>query len=61
MRLTWHIVPTGWKSVMTLVLVGVVLCVSACTAPGHFSSTPSVGGAEEGPRRSRGQGDGGGY
>jgi hypothetical protein len=56
-----YIVPTWWKSIMTLVLVVVVLSVSACTAPGHLSSTPSAQPAEEGRSGSRARGNGGGY
>jgi hypothetical protein len=50
---TWDIVPTGWKSVIALALVAVVLSVSACSAPGHVSSPPSGAPTEEGRRGSR--------
>jgi len=59
----WHIWdndPTGWKPLIVLTLVAVVLSVSACTAPGHVSSPPSGPPTEEGRRGSRAL-DGGGY
>jgi len=58
---TWKIVPTWWKYVMGVVLVAVVLCGSACTAPGRSSSTPSAQPTEGERAGSRSQGNGGGY
>jgi hypothetical protein len=55
----WHrgnTVPTWWKHVMRMVLVGVVLCMSACTTPGGSSSTPAGQPADGGQVRPRGPG-----
>jgi hypothetical protein len=52
----WNTVPTWWKHVMQVVLVGVVVCVSACTTPGGSSSTPAGQPPEGGPVRPRGPG-----
>ena len=38
---TWNDLPKWWHRVMLMVLVSVALCISACTAPGQSSSTPS--------------------
>jgi hypothetical protein len=54
---TWNTLPTGWKHIMRVVLVAVVLCVAACTTLGGSSSTPSgqpPEGGQVGPRVPRG-------
>ena len=44
-----HETSAKWNHVMRVVLVAVVLCVSACTALGRSSPTPST--LTQGPRR----------
>ena len=39
---SWNASPTWWNHLMRLVLIAAVLCVSACTAPGRSSATPST-------------------
>jgi murein L,D-transpeptidase YcbB/YkuD len=46
MGLTWKTVPTSWAQVMRVVLSSAVLCVSACTTPGHSNATPSALGQD---------------
>jgi Putative peptidoglycan binding domain len=46
MGLTWKTVPTRWPQVIRVVLSLAVLCVSACTTPGHSNATPSALGRD---------------
>jgi hypothetical protein len=58
---TWNSVSTRWHHILRVMVVSVALCVSACTGPGHSSSTPSANpslGGYAGPKDS---GNGNGY
>jgi hypothetical protein len=47
---TCSIIPTWWIHLMRVVLVTLLLFVSACGAPGHSRSSPSVDSADGGLR-----------
>jgi hypothetical protein len=62
MRPTWKSLPIRWNHVMRVLAVAAVLCISACTAPGHSLSTPSALPPEGGSAGSQGPGkDAGSY
>jgi hypothetical protein len=61
MAQTWNPIRTRWNRVMRVLLVALVLCVAACTGPGHSGSAPSAyspEGGRAGPKLS-GNGNGG--
>jgi hypothetical protein len=58
----WKGFPTWWNHLMQVLLLAVVLCISACTAPGHSRSTPSALSPEGGSAGPQEVGkDAGGY
>jgi hypothetical protein len=60
MAQTWNPIRTWWKHVIQVLLVVLVLCVSACTGPGHSTSAPSPHSPEGGHAEPMLSGDGNG-
>jgi hypothetical protein len=56
----WATVPIWWNHVIRVVFVVLPLFVSACTTPGHSSSTPAAIPSEGGRAGTVGSGDGDG-
>jgi len=56
MTQTWNALCTWWNHVIGVLLAALVLCVSACTGPGHSSSVPSTHSPEGGMQGRSSQG-----
>jgi hypothetical protein len=62
MWLTQQLFPAGWAHRSRVLVVALVLSMSACTVPGHSSSTPATHPPNGEPtgQMLQGDGDGGG-
>jgi hypothetical protein len=60
MWLTRQLFPAGWAHRLRVMMVALALSMSACTAPGHSSSTPAVHSPDDEPTGQMLQGDGDG-